>query len=262
MFEDQKNRLLAALDQAHASYCQATESDWPGLHFHLASLEAAAKGDFGSFAERSYALLVAWGMQRRGGGPIMREFGAYKESLRVVWPEAIQLRDATPDGLGQGEWNSLENIFRGIDVMETRPKIVGNSKVMAHLLPGLVPPVDGRYTLGFLFPEEDVPKGLDKGWQRLRQVVESFFHPLCRADAFQARVSGWLNSPAFRWDTSALKIADNLVLEFFRCAGCRSSDKIKYYPGVRKYLCKSCAQGSNASLVASVGGRAAAGSNK
>ena len=35
MFDDQKSRLLAALDVLHSKYSQAEESDWPSLYFHL-----------------------------------------------------------------------------------------------------------------------------------------------------------------------------------------------------------------------------------
>ena len=41
---------------------------------------------------------------------------------------------------------------------------MGNSKVLAHLLPNLIPPVDREYTLTFLFRNKQVTNGLNEEW--------------------------------------------------------------------------------------------------
>lgn len=217
MFEDQRKKLLDALDETHAKLYQEEEADWPSLYFHRRSLEAARAMNFEPFVEYSYAVLVSWGMQRPGGGggPKMREFGQYKSSLQAIWPIALQLREKTPDdGLSNGEWDALKQVFDGIDCMVTSPKLVGNSKVMAHLLPELVPPVDGEHTLQFLFRHSQPPDGLKDGWDKLKEILEHFFHPIVRLPSFQVKADDWRAAiDRFRWDTSRLKIADNLVWE-------------------------------------------------
>jgi hypothetical protein len=82
MFEIQQTRLLATLDDTHEKYCRAEELDWPSLYFHLKSIESGCAGDFERFAENAYAMLVAWKMQRTGGGPRMSRFEEFKSSLR------------------------------------------------------------------------------------------------------------------------------------------------------------------------------------
>jgi len=214
MFDDQRTQLLATLDETHDKYCRAEELDWPSLYFHLKSLEAARAQDFERFAEYSYAMLVVWKMQRTGGGPRMCEFGSYRSSLQSVWATAMQLREKTPSGLDVSDWSKLKEVFYGIDCMVLPPKIVGDSKVMAHLLPNLVPPVDGGHTLEFLFADATPPHGIENGWAILEQMLKELFYPVLQSPLFQSKAEEWLSSsPRCRWDTSLLKIVDNLVWE-------------------------------------------------
>jgi hypothetical protein len=67
MFDDQRNRLLAALDEAHDAYYRAAVFAGPSLYFHLRTLEAAGTQDFERFTEYLYAVLASWGMHRMDG---------------------------------------------------------------------------------------------------------------------------------------------------------------------------------------------------
>lgn len=213
MFDDQRTRLLATLYETHDKYCRAEELDWPSLYFHLKSLDAARAKDFERFAECSYAMLVAWKMQRTGGGPRICQFENYRSSLQSVWATAMQLRDKTPSGLDLSDWSKLKEVFCGIDCMVLPPKIVGHSKVMAHLLPNLVPPVDGGHTLKFLYDDATPPHGTDNGWAMLEQMLKEFFYPVLQSPLFQPKAEEWLFTARCRWDTSLLKIVDNFVWE-------------------------------------------------
>lgn len=214
MFDDQRNRLLAALEEAHSAYYQAAVFGGPSLHFHLKSLEAARYQDFERFAEYVYALLASWGMHRMGpGGSKMREFGEFHSSLKRIWPVALQLQEATPSNISESDWSNLRTVFCGIRCMASGTSIVGNSKVMAHLLPKLIPPVDREYTLKFLFRHGQIKNELDAEWKKLVQILEGFFYPLAHSPLFQAKAEEWLaQANQFKWDTSPLKIADNLVI--------------------------------------------------
>jgi len=84
---------------------------------------------------------------------------------------------------------------------------------MAHLLPNLVTPVDREYTLKFLFGRGDITNGIDIEWKKLRQVLEGFFYPIGQSSVFQPKAKEWLDLPErYKWDTSPLKIVDNLVI--------------------------------------------------
>jgi hypothetical protein len=99
------------------------------------------------------------------------------------------------------------------DVVATGTSLVGNSKVFAHLLPNLVPPVDREYTLTFLFGNKQITNDLQGEWGKLRQILQGFFHPIAEDPIFRAKADEWLTRrDRSRWDTSQLKILDNLVI--------------------------------------------------
>lgn len=214
MFDDQQNRLLCALDDAHAAYYRAETFGGPSLHFHLRSLEAARAQDFRCFAEYVYAVLASWGMHRMGpGGSKMREFADFQSSLHAVWGIALRLQEKTPEVLSGSDWPDLESVFRGIRCMASGTSLVGNSKVMAHLLPNLIPPVDREYTLKFLFRSGQIANDMENEWKKLIQILKGFFYPVVQSSLFQSKADGWLECrDQFKWDTSRMKILDNLVI--------------------------------------------------
>lgn len=143
----------------------------------------------------------------------MREFEDFRASLEPLWPTVRHLQQVTPTDLDQGGWRDLRDIFCGIRCMATGTSLVGNSKVMAHALPNLVPPVDREYTLRFLFGNGNITNGIDREWQKLETILREFFYPAVQSESFRSRSVEWLGQQdVFRWDTSPLKIADNLVI--------------------------------------------------
>ena len=214
MFATHRDQLLQALDGAHASYYRAGVFGGPSLFFHLHALRAGRAGDLDRFAESVYALLAAWGMHRMGrGGSKMREFEDFRASLEPVWPTVLRLQQATSADLDKLGWRDLHDIFCGIRCMATGTSLVGNSKVMAHALPNLIPPVDRQYTLKFLFGTGNITNDIDREWRKLEAILRGFFYPVVQSESFSSRAREWLGQPdLFRWDTSLLKIADNLVI--------------------------------------------------
>jgi hypothetical protein len=214
MFDDQRVRLLATLDEAHDAYYREAIFAGPSLHFHLRALEAAQARDFERFVEYLYSVLASWGMHRMGsGGSKMREFHEFHGSLRIVWPMALQLRDKLPSTLNESDWSTLREVFRRISCMASGTSLVGNSKVMAHLLPNLIPPIDREYTLKFLFRHGRIANGIEVEWKKLEQILTGFFYPVAQLPFFQQKAEQWVaQKDRFKWDTSALKVADNLVI--------------------------------------------------
>jgi hypothetical protein len=213
--------LLQSLDVARAAYYRAGTFGGPSLYFHLRALEAGKDADFVRFAESVYALLAAWGMDRMGrGGSKMREFEDFETSLKPLWPGVLRLQQATPENLGESGWRDLREVFCGIRCMATGTSLVGNSKVMAHALPNLVAKVDREYTLRFLFGSTNIADDLEREWEKLRLILRAFFYPVVRTEPFKLKGKEWQAKRAeFRWDTSPLKIADNLVIGLLKSEG-------------------------------------------
>ncbi len=214
MFDPQRAILLENLDAAHAAYYEANVFGGPSLHFHLRALAAARARHLESFTEAAYAMLASWGMHRMGPrGSKMREFDEFATSLKSVWPRVLKLQDRLPHHLGKDDWDELEGVFFEINAMASGTSLVGNSKVMAHALPKLVAPVDREYTLTLLFGNGQIRNGKEAEWTTLRKILEHFFYPVSISDAFAAKAEGWMEqSAAFKWDTSFLKVVDNLII--------------------------------------------------
>jgi hypothetical protein len=217
--EKQRQCLLQSLDAAHATFYRTAPFGGPSLHFHLRALEAAKAPDFEKFVEYAYAMLVAWGMHRMGGGARMCDFEEFRTSLKSLWPTILRLRDATPEDIDDLGWREMKEVFYGIRCMATKASLVGNSKVMAHALPNLVAPVDRHYTLRFLFGNKNNNNQIEREWERLQVILAEFFYPVLDAEPFKLRRTEWGKRHAeFRWDTSPLKIVDNLVIGFLKQA--------------------------------------------
>jgi hypothetical protein len=82
-----------------------------------------------------------------------------------------------------------------------------------YALPNLVAPVDREYTLRFLFGNTNITNHLEREWEKLQMILRDFFYPILREESFKLKAREWQEQRAkFRWDTSLLKIADNLVI--------------------------------------------------
>jgi hypothetical protein len=104
--------------------------------------------------------------------------------------------------------------------MASGTSLVGNAKVMAHLVPNLVPPIDRRYTLSFLFGNASIRNDLEAEWMTLAEILRGFFYPIVLSPDFRRKIKKWAkHSRKFRWDTSPLKIVDNLVIGLSRSKG-------------------------------------------
>jgi hypothetical protein len=161
-----------------------------------------------------YATLASWGMHRMGkGGSKMSDFACFCDSLKASWPIIVSLSDKRPEQLGTDNWEHLRSIFLGIKCMRTATSLVGNSKVLAHALPNLVPPVDREYTLKFLYGRGEIKNNIEREWKKLEEILRGFFYPVSASLEFREAAHNWmLQTECFPWDSSELKVIDNLVI--------------------------------------------------
>ena len=217
MFENKRQLLLANLDVAYAAYHKAEVFGGPSLYFHQEALSAGRRGDLVAFTEKVYAVLTAWGMHRMGqGGSKMCDYAEFKKSLAQVWPAIQELQKLTVTELTTSSWCQLRDVFCRIRCMSSRISLVGNSKVMAHALPNLVAPVDREYTLTFLYGHGRITCDLEQEWRTLKQILQEFFHPLLSSELFGSKLQQWTQPAPRPWDSSPLKILDNLVIGWMK----------------------------------------------
>ena len=212
--------LASTLDRCLSEGAKAFTG--PSIHFHhrtvlrlaeLGSVQDAVRDD--SFANSLYATVACWGMHRMGPtGAKMVSFEIFQESL-IRNGEAIQnlgslniqqLHESKVDDIVGDLWQLIKG-DAGIRVSTTNSPLVAASKVLHHLIPSLMPPIDRTYTAEFFV------------WKnRMQDCPEEMFR-----DVFPRLVSlaKTIEVPAQRhlgagFNTSLTKIMDNAIVGFIR----------------------------------------------
>lgn len=218
MFSNQVNDILSNASKYHDAYYESETFSGPSLYFHRQSIASICSSDWEQYLEYIFATLSAWGMHRMGkGGSKMNEFETFIKSVTFLKKEILLARSLNYKNLNAREWETIRHIFYGINVMASKTSLVGNSKVMAHLLPNLVPPIDRRYTLKYLYNNTNIKNDLAKEWSKMKCILSEFFYPLVCDVSLEKKLIMWNTSQdKYRWDTSPLKIIDNLIIGSFK----------------------------------------------
>jgi len=190
--------ILSRADAYHEKYYESETFSGPSLYFHRRALLVQSSNWLESI-ELIYAVLASWGMHRMGAnGSKMQRFAIFENSVRSVQVDIEKLRQKVPNELSLYDWDLLEGVFKGIRVMASGTTIVGNSKVMAHILPKLVAPVDREYTLNYLFGNKMFQNDLEREWRLMRKILSDFYYQLHAIGIFRKRPKGgWLTRPDF-----------------------------------------------------------------
>ncbi|NWF76406.1 MAG: hypothetical protein HXY53_07560 [Nitrospirae bacterium] len=206
--------ILHNAEKYHDAYYKAETFRGPSLYFHRRTLEMANSDNFELYLEFIYATLASWGMHRMGkGGSKMQSFDVFKRSVLGIKDKIEEAKKINYQNVTNSDWGLLEKIFRGIKVMASGTSIVGNSKVMAHMIPNIVPPIDREYTLKYLKGNTNIRNGLDYEWKLMKEIISEFFIPVAKDTEFVKKANTWIaNQPEYPWDTSIFKVIDNLVI--------------------------------------------------
>ena len=148
---DKVRDLLDNAGKYHAAYYRSETFSGPSLYFHQRALSTRRSPASVPHLENVYATLAAWGMHRMGTrGSKMRPFDTFRASIEPLRDKITRAQTLAPQAMDEVAWDSLKEIFQGIRIMASGTSLVGNSKVMHHMLPNIVPPIDREYTLRYL----------------------------------------------------------------------------------------------------------------
>jgi hypothetical protein len=151
-------------------------------------------------------------MHRMGpGGSKIRAFDEFRASVEPLEKQIVEAQGFVPSAMNEDAWSTLKEIFFALRIMASGTSLVGNSKVMHHMLPNIVPPIDREYTLRYLYGNTMIANDLDKEWQTMREIICGFFIPVAADATFAAKAQGWLAAQN-PWDTSVMKLIDNLLI--------------------------------------------------
>ena len=215
MLDQRKVRdILANAEKYHQSYYKAETFDGPSLYFHQRAIETRQLPASLTHLEYVYATLASWGMHRMGKrGSKMGSFDNFRRSIEPLRDKISVAQQFDFREMNSQKWSLLEEIFKGIKVMASRTSLVGNSKVMHHMLPNIVPPIDREYTLWYLRGNKNIRNDLDDEWQLMKGIISDFFIPVASDKDFESKADKWMaRVEEYPWDTSVLKVIDNLVI--------------------------------------------------
>ena len=206
--------ILRNAETYHQAYYQSKVFGNPCLYFHIQALKTRQDPTSAKHLEYVYAVLIAWGMNRLGkGGSKMKDFDTFSKCIQQLEDYILKAQSFDCFSMDEEKWSILEKIFKGIQVMESNSSLVGNSKVMHHMLPNLIPPIDRTYTLSFLYGNTTIRNDLNSEWQLMKSIIENFFIPVASDNNFQLLANNWIGkSDEYPWDTSLLKVIDNIIV--------------------------------------------------
>ncbi len=213
-YSEKVQLILRNAEIFHQAYYRSEIFGKPCLYFHRKSLETRQDPSSMKHLEYVYATLIAWGMNRPGrAGSKMSDFETFFQSIKPLNDCILEAQTFDCCYMDEDKWEMIERIFKGIQVMDSQTSLVGNSKVMHHLLPNVIPPIDRKYTLSFLHGNTNIRNDLDYEWQLMKKIITFFFIPVASDKNFHLLAIDWINrTNEFPWDTSELKIIDNIVI--------------------------------------------------
>jgi hypothetical protein len=213
-YDSKFRELLDNADLWHHAYYCADTFRGPSLYFHQRALATRDSPGSLQHLEYVYATLASWGMHRMGkGGSKMQRFDLFRASIEPLADRIRKAQNFTPGTMDETCWDLLKEIFVRLKVMASGTSLVGNSKVMHHMMPNIVPPIDREYTLRILRGNTNIANDLGKEWGTMRSMIEGFFIPLACEQSFAAKATKWMaDERAWPWDTSPMKVIDNLLI--------------------------------------------------
>src|ERR1700683_4269616 len=149
---------------AHLALFDATDLfGGPSLYFHRKALDLRRRHssvrallEDEAFFDAAYATLTAWGMHRMGpGNTKLRDIEEIKDSVRENAPALERLATLDISTVGEAEQEGVVTdvwaLVARLRVSVAEARIVANSKLLHHILPELVPPMDREYTFRFFY---------------------------------------------------------------------------------------------------------------
>lgn len=142
------------------SFLEGRTFGGPSLYFHFRCIARFAgwpvrrKLADECFAEYLYAILASWGMHRMGDTAAkLRPFQEFRVNILAQADRLSELEQYTILTLSERDLDAvldlLDDVLGELVVSMSGAQLVAATKVLHHIIPDLLPPMDRRYTLAF-----------------------------------------------------------------------------------------------------------------
>lgn len=197
----------------------------PSLYFHKVLIKTAdeiqntqERAADNSFIERLYACLVSWGIHRfdNPNARLVDYFEFKREVIRSCTDlnEFSQLR---LQELSETDLNAVSNRFKleidNFHIVVAEWPLVANSKLLHHIFPHLIPPIDRKYTLKYFINRENDDRNPPS--YAFGNIFKSFWKvATANADQLHQRCVDTWQLP-LAWNTTIPKLIDNALVASF-----------------------------------------------
>jgi len=159
--------------------------------------------------------LEKWNMNQKGAK--LRSSDAMKKSILANKPLLSELYKYKLESIKSPLDETSERIirllglvFKGLDIMESKRRMVGVSKAMHFLLPDLVLPIDGKYTMMYFYGYNKYSDNPESESKTFKDIFIDSFEIARTLKLTEKDVDG------IKWNTSIPKLIDNAIIGFFK----------------------------------------------
>ena len=216
--EKRVEKLTQHFDSCVNHFNKIQKFSGPSLYFHKKTIQMHSNQNVNDliqnelFLDYIYATLASWGMHRMGpGNTKLTERDIFRTSILHEKENIEKLYGYEIDMISDDQLPQISNdIYRIISHLQIgigETKIVAGSKTLHHILPNLVPPIDGEYTMKFFFNNRQTALG-QGGNIAYNEMYKHFFKiaKICKP-AILTYIGSDMN-------TSKTKVIDNAIVGY------------------------------------------------
>lgn len=142
------------------------------------------------FLELIYQTLIYWNMNQRRAK--LKPFEEIKQSVIKYRDEILSLYPYRIEELDEKQLKTvlekLKYLFINLRPMQSSRQIVGTSKLLHFLLPNLVMPIDGKFTMEFFYGYNKCGKDINEEFNYFEDIYIKFYEIIkqfnvCKEDA-------------------------------------------------------------------------------
>ncbi len=204
----------------------------PSIYFHVQAIREQENNFLSNrHIEMIYGTLASWGMHKMGDPTKtkakMVDFIDFKNSIIIHKDDFKKLRNYRIDACTVDEYNKyineLEKAYFNLKVSISNATIVANSKVLAHILPNLIPPIDRQYTIRF-FTQDNKEFFTKTGYYKQVNIPKNSKEQFSDFRSYCCKIKRMFDYSNHKvlsidketFNTSYPKIMDNLIVAFIK----------------------------------------------
>lgn len=180
-------------------------------HRKINNIEDILKDE--SFIIQIRETLVKWDMDKRTADLqsieiIKRNILAHENILKYLYNYKLHKIISLTNDEGENFFKKIKFVFKELGIMKSKRQIVGGSKTLHFLLPDLVLPIDGKYTMNYFYGDNKYSDKIDTEFEIFKDIFIRSHKIANKLNLCESDIDG------VKWNTSIPKLIDNAIIGF------------------------------------------------